>query len=259
MNRQLEPSGRHDIWHFLKQHTAARIDLGHTGGSIPSAKLLEIKFAQSSARSAVKREFNPAVITDALDKRKIACLKLATRISGKKEYLLSPDKGRMFHPDSAEQLHSFAGHAPEYDLAVIVSDGLSTLAAEQHFLPFLTAFLPAFSPRTVAPILLVPFARVGLLNHVGELLKVKVALILLGERPGMSSPDSLGAYFAFQPHAGQTDADRNCVSNIRPEGLPPSGAAGKLAHLLNKAFTEKRSGFMLKDDYCPQLKDTFDK
>lgn len=237
-------------WVALEAFTAARLALGSTGNAIPTDKLLELKRAHAAARSAVMRPFDPDAIAAGLKQRRLPFLELKTCIHDKQEYLLHPELGRRLDADSAARLKQLGG---EYDLAIIVSDGLSPLAAERHFLPLLDAFLPRFAPRTVAPILIVPFGRVGLLNDIGRLMHIKAALILLGERPGMTSPDSLGAYFAWHPDPAQSDADRNCVSNIRPEGLPPVDAAPKLVYLLEKARQEDRSGFLLKDDYVKEL------
>ena len=132
---------------------------------------------------------------------------------------------------------------------MVVSDGLSALAAETQAVPLLAELLPLLGQAgwTICPIFVVPYARVKLQDEIGELLGVRHALALLGERPGLGSPDSLGAYFTYQPRWDKTDADRNCVSNIRPQGLPPAEAAGKLAQLLFQSEAQHCSGVKLKE------------
>jgi ethanolamine ammonia-lyase small subunit len=139
------------------------------------------------------------------------------------------------------------------DLAVIVSDGLSAQAAERQAAPTLAALLPVLRQAgwTVYPVFVVSFGRVKLQDEIGELLGARQTLMLLGERPGLGSPDSLGAYFTFGPRADRTDADRNCVSNIRPEGLPPEEAGQKLARLLLESARLGVSGVSLKDASLP--------
>jgi ethanolamine ammonia-lyase small subunit len=179
-------------------------------------------------------------------------LHLATRATNRREYLLRPDWGRQLDAASAQQL---VGVPSGYDLALIVSDGLSAFAAHRQIVPLLTYLLPLLRETgwKLAPLLIVPFARVAVQDDIGERLRARAALILLGERPGLLSPDSLGAYLVWGPRRGRTDADRNCVSNIRPEGLPHAIAARTLARLLNEARRGEFSGVLLKDEGDPAV------
>ncbi|MFM8286358.1 MAG: ethanolamine ammonia-lyase subunit EutC [Planctomycetaceae bacterium] len=177
---------------------------------------------------------------------------LATRATSRRDYLLRPDWGRQLDEPSAQQLDN---SPPGYDLVIIVSDGLSAFAANRQVAPLLAYLLPLLRDAgwNLAPLLIVPFARVALQDEIGERLRARAALILLGERPGLLAPDSLGAYLVWGPRRGRTDADRNCVSNIRPEGLPHASAARTLARLLNEARRVEFSGVRLKDEGDPAL------
>jgi ethanolamine ammonia-lyase small subunit len=161
---------------------------------------------------------------------------------------LRPDLGRALHADSRAQLDAARAGWGRRDLCVVVSDGLSALAAERQAAPLLSALVPRLVAQglTLYPIFIAPFARVKLADEVGERLGARFSLILLGERPGLSSPDSLGAYLTFQPSQARTDADRNCVSNIRAEGLPCADAARHIAELLSESARLGESGVALK-------------
>ena len=169
------------------------------------------------------------------------------RISG--VFLKRPDLGRRLSEESRQFLAWNAASWAQRHLAVLVSDGLSALAAETQAVPTLAGLLPLLAQAgwTVCPVFIVPFARVKLQDEIGALLRVRHTLALLGERPGLGSPDSLGAYFTYQPGPDKTDADRNCVSNIRPQGLPPEKAAMKLAQLLFQSAEQGCSGIKLKE------------
>lgn len=165
----------------------------------------------------------------------------------RKTFLTRPDLGRRLSDESRRLICSSAGPT---DVALIVSDGLSALAVERHAAPMLSAFLP-FAAREgwrLAPVTVVSHGRVAIEDEIGQLLEAQAVVILIGERPGLSSPDSLGAYLVFDPRIGRTDAERNCVSNIRPEGLAPAAAAATIHYLLGEALRRKVSGVALKDD-----------
>lgn len=174
---------------------------------------------------------------------------VTTAVADKKTYLVRPDLGRRLSEESRIVLKEKATEWGRRDLAIIVSDGLAAQAAERHAVETVTllAGLLAAAGWTLFPILFAPYGRVKLQDEVGELLGARHALMLLGERPGLGMPDSLGAYLTHRPNAACTDADRNCVSNIRPEGLPPALAARKLAHLLIESARLGVSGVALKD------------
>jgi ethanolamine ammonia-lyase small subunit len=273
-----------DPWSHLRPTTPARIALGRAGGSLPTAQWLDFAKDHALARDAVHASFDTAQLTaelrplletaatpstpaatagDSLPSdpaTRVAAglradaqiLHLATRATNRREYLLRPDWGRQLDAASAQQL---VGVPSGYDLALIVSDGLSAFAAHRQIVPLLTHLLPLLRETgwKLAPLLIVPFARVAVQDDIGERLRARAALILLGERPGLLSPDSLGAYLVWGPRRGRTDADRNCVSNIRPEGLPHAIAARTLARLLNEARRGEFSGVLLKDEGDPAV------
>jgi len=264
-----------DPWSHLRPLTPARIALGRAGGSLPTAQWLDFAKDHALARDAVQAVLDtpdllsqlapllsPAdhlagsTFTGKPPQSPAAWLTLATRATNRRDYLLRPDWGRQLAGASAEQLDALAARAPEtFDLAVVVSDGLSAFAAQRQVAPLLAHLLPLLRETgwRLAPLIVIPLARVAVQDEVGERLRAKAALILLGERPGLLSPDSLGAYLVWGPRRGRTDADRNCVSNIRPEGLPHPLAARTLARLLNAARRLEFSGVHLKDEGDPTL------
>ena len=236
-----------DRWEFLKQYTSARIAIGRAGGSLPTDEWLNFKLAHARARDAVHLDFDASSLAESLCNQDSRTVLVKTRARDRMSYLQRPDLGRLLDSESKAEL---ARHHGEHDLAIILSDGLSSLAVERHAPELLEALLPRLHSANwaIAPLIVAPFARVALEDDVGEVLGAKIALILLGERPGLGSPDSLGAYLVFQPRAGNTDADRNCVSNIRPEGLNYGAAADTLDYLLIQARLRGISGVQLKDD-----------
>jgi ethanolamine ammonia-lyase small subunit len=242
-----------DPWHDLRRFTPARLALGRTGGSAPTAALLAFNLDHALARDAVHAPFDAASLAAALSALPAApeVLPLATVAPDRATFLRRPDQGGQLDPSSAARLEAQAALAgPAPDLVIVISDGLSALAAHRQGPPLLAALLPLLRTAglTLAPLCVVRHARVALLAEVGSRLRASLALILLGERPGLGTPDSLGAYFEFAPQPGHTNADRNCVSNIRPAGLPPPAAAEKIVALLLAARAQRQSGVTLKDD-----------
>jgi len=238
-----------DPWVGLRRYTAARIALGRTGGSQRMGTVLDFRLSHARARDAVMATFDLEAMAGRFGAAGIATQRIATAVADKKTYLVRPDLGRRLHDAARAELTPLASAWGKRDLAIIVSDGLAAQAAERHAVEtvaFLSEHLIA-AGWTLYPVLLAPFGRVKLQDEVGELLGARHALMLLGERPGLGTPDSLGAYLTHRPRAGCTDADRNCVSNIRPEGLPPALAARKLAHLLIESARLGVSGVALKD------------
>jgi ethanolamine ammonia-lyase small subunit len=216
-----------DEWAGLRRHTSARIALGRAGGSAPTAALLAFNLDHALARDAVHAPFDAEKIAAELRALPAApaVLTLSTAAPDRATYLQQPDLGRRLSSDSVSQLLAVNSQLPP-DLVVLISDGLSALAAQRQAPPLLTELLPRLRAAglTLAPLCVVRHARVALLDEVGAVLRARLALILLGERPGLGTPDSLGAYFEFAPQPGRTNADRNCVSNIRPG--QPSWLAG---------------------------------
>lgn len=241
----------HDPWEHLKSLTAARIALGRSGGSVPTRELLAFELAHAQARDAVLAPFDPEQLVAQLTPLGIGTILLQSAAHSRDEYLQRPDLGRRLADESRESLMRRApGAVDAVDLAIVVSDGLSARAAARHALPLLQALVPLLLEEQwkLAPIAVVRFGRVAIEDEIGELSRGTLALILLGERPGLASPDSLGAYLVYHPRSGRNDAERNCVSNIRPEGLPPDKAAATLFYLLTEARHRRLSGVGLKDE-----------
>jgi ethanolamine ammonia-lyase small subunit len=234
-------------WAVLRRFTPARIGLARTGVSIATAPLLEFRRAHAAARDAVWQSLDRS----ALEQRLTALeppppvLAVTSRATTRRDYLLRPDLGRTLSRPSAELL---SAHAGDFDLAIIVIDGLSAQAAERHAVPLLIALLPLLGPEwRLAPLVIAEHGRVALGDAICRQLGAICALVLIGERPGLSSPDSLGAYLTWRPEPQTTDEARNCVSNIRPEGLAYDPAAHRLAYLLRMARSRQLSGVALKD------------
>lgn len=243
-----------DAWSGLRRFTPARIALGRAGGSWRTPSLLDFRLAHAQARDAVLQEFDAAGVENQLQSAGLATVRLTTGARSRAEYLRRPDLGRQLSDESRAQLAAPPSGWADRDLVVLVSDGLASRAAETHAAPVLAELLPQLHAAgwTLTPVFVIPFARVKLQDELGALLRARHALALLGERPGLGSPDSLGAYFTYQPGPGKTDADRNCVSNIRAQGLPPEEAARQLAHLLLASARQQCSGVTLKETTLPR-------
>ncbi len=242
-----------DAWQRLRETTPARIALGRAGGSLPTGEWLQFKGAHAAARDAVHNPFDAEGLAAEVSTLGVETVVVDSAAADRLVYLQRPELGRRLAPASQKRLAALArpGAAPDLtpDLAIIVSDGLSALAAHRQTTAVLAALLPrlAIDGWRLAPIVIARFGRVALEDEVGERLGARVALMLIGERPGLGSPDSLGAYLVYAPRVGNTDAQRNCVSNIRPEGLAPAAAAETLHFLLSEARRGQVSGVGLKD------------
>ena len=238
-----------DPWNDLRALTHARIALGRAGGSLPTAEVLGFSAAHAAARDAVWTEMDLDRLESDLAPIEGPVLRLASRAPDRATYLRRPDLGRRLDEASATRL-TRAAPPGGCDVALIVGDGLSAIAAQTHAPALaidLAARLRARGLR-LGPLSLVRQARVALEDPIGEALGARAALILLGERPGLGSPDSLGAYLVFGPRPGRTDAQRNCVSSIRPQGLPVPAAAELLGWLVGEALRRGLTGVELKDE-----------
>jgi len=239
---------RPDPWQSLATLTAARIALGRAGNSLPTDAILRFDVAHALARDAVHQ----ALDVDGLAARWRQMgwaepLVVHSRAMDRHTYLQRPDLGRCLDEASAALLLAQRlPHTP--DVAIVIADGLSATAVHENALPLLDALLPLLDGLRMAPLVIANQGRVALGDEIGVLLQTRLVLVLLGERPGLSSPDSLGAYLTFAPKVGRRDAERNCVSNIRPAGLTPAAAAAKLAWLIQSALARQLSGIGLKDD-----------
>ncbi|HVX59747.1 MAG TPA: ethanolamine ammonia-lyase subunit EutC [Pirellulales bacterium] len=242
-----KPPALRDPWRQLTELTSARIALGRSGGSMPTRELLDFQRAHAYARDAVQQPFNPASLAAELGQLGVETIIAASAAPDRKTYLTRPDLGRRLAEESRSRI---AAQASPSDIAIIISDGLSAPAAERQAAPLLAALLPLVRQErwNLAPLVVVSHGRVAIEDEIGSLLGAKAAVILLGERPGLTSPDSLGAYLVYDPRPGRTDAERNCISNIRPEGLPPAAAAQTLHYLLGECLQRRLSGVGLKDE-----------
>jgi len=239
---------QHDAWQSLKQYTLARIALGRTGHSIPLNESLNFKMAHAHARDAVYATLDKQTITDRLQATGLDVIAVKSEASSREEYLKRPDKGRRLDFESATWMKNHL-HNYNYDVVFVIADGLSARATNSHAVPVLAEMLKALRPRfRIAPIILAEQGRVAIGDDIGFICRASVTVILIGERPGLSSPDSLGAYLTYNPKPGLTDESRNCVSNIRPVGLPYEKASEKICTLIRASMVKEISGVMLKDD-----------
>ncbi|KLD76310.1 ethanolamine ammonia-lyase subunit EutC [Xanthomonas hyacinthi] len=250
MHDDAERPSTADPWAALRRLTPARIALGRTGTSLPTAAQLDFQFAHAQARDAVHLRFDPAPLAAALHARGRDHVALHSAAADRHIYLQRPDLGRRLSEDAASELRGHvAVQRHRYDLALVVADGLSALAVHRHATPMLERIdaLAAAEGWTLAPVALVAQGRVAIGDEIGELLGARMSVVLIGERPGLSSPDSLGLYFTYAPRVGLNDACRNCISNVREAGLSYAQAAHKLAWLLREACRRRLSGVQLKD------------
>ena len=248
----------HNPWRDLRQFTDARIGLGRAGISLPTSEMLAFQLSHAQARDAVNfpldiNEMKAKLAT--VNAANARVLHLHSQAVDRVTYLQRPDLGRKLNENSRQLLLDFVVEQQQstqekYDLAIVVADGLSSLAVQKNAAPFIAELLSQLSvnkPLTLAPITLVEQGRVAIGDDIGELLNAQIVMVLIGERPGLSSPDSLGLYLTWEPKTGLNDSLRNCISNIRPAGLPYIDAARRAAYLLNEAKTLKLTGVNLKD------------
>jgi ethanolamine ammonia-lyase small subunit len=246
----LRGGGSPDPWDHLSRHTSARIALGRAGGSLRTSSLLDLRLSHARARDAVHAAFDAGLLGKELADSGIASEPISTAAPDRAGFLARPDLGRTLSEASRILLTERAAAWGPRDLVILVSDGLSALAVHRQAASVLRALIPALERDrwSLYPVLIAPFGRVKIQDEVGRILGARQALVLLGERPGLGSPDSLGAYFTWDPAPERTDAERNCISNIRPEGLPPEDAARKLSALLSASARRRLSGVALKDE-----------
>jgi ethanolamine ammonia-lyase small subunit len=237
-------------WAALRRLTAARIGLARAGASLATAPLLGFKLAHARARDAVNEPLDVPRLVSAIAALDIDVLQAASAAGDRQRHLMRPDLGRCLAPACEAALLAQAGG---HDVLFVVADGLSAGAVQRHAAPVLASVVPALRVEgwRIAPCVVALHGRVALGDAIATLLRAPCVVVLIGERPGLSAPDSMGAYLTWRPHSRTTDADRNCISNIRPDGIGYADAAIKLVHLLSAMRKRRVSGIALKDDSGP--------
>jgi ethanolamine ammonia-lyase small subunit len=242
---------RADLWRTLRTLTPARIALGRTGSALTTAEVLRFGLAHARARDAVHVALDVAPLQRDLAAAGFDSLCVRSAAADRVQYLLRPDLGRRLAEDGREALQSAA--AASVDVCVVLADGLSAAAVQRHAVPVLDAFRALAQDRwTLAPVVIAEQARVALGDEIGACLHARLVAVLIGERPGLSAPDSLGIYLTHDPRVGRTDAERNCISNVRPEGLTYADAARRMAWLVQEALRRQLTGVGLKDETAPR-------
>lgn len=243
-------------WQQLRQFTPARIALGRSGVSLPTQPQLAFQLAHARARDAVHLALDVPKLVQELESAGLSgageVLVLDSAASDRLHYLQRPDLGRRLADASRGRIKALPTEASArgFDLAVVLADGLSARAVAQQAVPLLRALRPhvAAAQWTLAPLAVVRQGRVAVGDEIGQLLGARAVVLLIGERPGLSSPDSLGSYLTWMPRVGLLDNSRNCISNIRPAGLSCEDAARKAHYLLSEMFRRQLSGVLLKDE-----------
>jgi ethanolamine ammonia-lyase small subunit len=240
-----------DPWQQLKIFTRARIAIGRVGSSLPTSEVLDFGLAHAMARDAVHLALDIDALEAGIQSQGLSTIRVHSKAPDRASYLLRPDWGRRLDDKSLELLQHAAKQKSNasIDLLIVVGDGLSSLAVASHVEPMLNEIYNSVPANwQVAPIVIASQARVAIGDEIGQALNAKMVVMLIGERPGLSSPDSLGVYLTYHPKLGLSDADRNCISNVRPEGLQYAAAAKKLMWLVNESMRLKVSGVALKDE-----------
>jgi ethanolamine ammonia-lyase small subunit len=237
-----------DCWTWLRQFTDARIALGRTGSSVLTNDNLKFRLAHARARDSIKMPFEASLIAEKLEKLGLHSLEVDSKATTREIFITRPDLGRRLSDESRARLKAM--HYPGCDVLLVIADGLSSKAVHRQAVPLIEHLLPYLHDLqlTLGPVVLAHQSRVALADDIAELMNVKLVASLIGERPGLSSPDSLSVYMTYKPYVGRMDSERNCISNIRPEGLNYDAAAFKLAWLISTAFDRRVGGTALKDE-----------
>jgi ethanolamine ammonia-lyase small subunit len=235
-----------DDWENFRRLTPARVALGRTGNALPTNEVLAFALAHARARDAVHVPLDAAAIEESCRSLGFDTIRVRSAARDRTAYLHRPDLGRKLDRDDAARLSTLEG---PFDIAFVVADGLSSPAVQTNAALLLEALKPYLDRSTlsVAPIAVAEQARVALGDEIGAVLRARMSIVLIGERPGLSASDSLGVYLTLAPKIGCTDADRNCISNIRSAGLDFQAAAQRLIWLIEEAFRIGKSGVALKD------------
>lgn len=247
MGQGKPPISTSDAWSTLRTLTTARIGLARSGASLATAPLLDFRLAHARARDAVNQAVDFPALASMVAGFDLPVLTADSAAPDRPTYLTRPDLGRQLAKTGRVTL---APHAAAADLAIVVADGLSAQAVERHAPPLLQALVPMLKGAhwDLAPLVLVRQGRVAIGDEVAAALGARAVVVLIGERPGLSAPDSLGAYVTWRPTLATTDADRNCISNIRSEGVGYPEAASRLVYLLREMRRRGLSGVSLKDE-----------
>jgi len=232
-----------DSWSELKVHSKARIALGHVGGSLPLREVLAFRLACAEAKDAIYSELRKDEICESVAKMDIPVFKLSSRVKNRDEYLVRPDLGRRLSKPDVELMQSINQTC---DIVFVITDGLSAEAVNKSSIELLTQIVPSLKSRFDLAVAVVEQGRVAIGDEIGELLKARFTVVLVGERPGLSVPDSMGIYTTYNPRLGLTDERRNCISNIHDSGLSAKGAAAILNYLIEQSFEKRISGVALK-------------
>lgn len=264
----ITPAVEHTVdnsWHVLREYTAARIGLGRAGISVPTQHLLAFQLAHAQAQDAVHLPLDVDQLSLDIkslniesDGPELSMVNAHSQVHDRAHYLQRPDLGRRLNQSSRDELKSYAAkEGEEYDLAIVIIDGLSSFAIQQNAAPLLKKLSQRLiaqpllvnnqSSCRLAPVVIVQQGRVAIGDEVGEILNAKSVLVFIGERPGLSSPDSLGLYLTWAPSIGLTDESRNCISNVRPQGLVYEEAVNKVFYLLSQAHQRQLTGVKLKE------------
>ena len=231
-------------WAALRRATPARIGLPRAGVALATSAQLAFQAAHALARDAVHDRLDASALVTALAARGHTAVSLRSAAADRATYLARPDLGRRLDDASRGEIETLSrGH----DLVLVLADGLSARAVGAHALPLIDAALPALRDWRIGPALVVEQGRVAIGDEIGGVLEAALVAVLIGERPGLSAPDSLGVYLTWGPGPGRSDAERNCISNIRPAGLGYADAAATLIYLLTEARRRRLTGVALKD------------
>jgi ethanolamine ammonia-lyase small subunit len=247
------PSSTHkDQWEKLKQFTDARIALGRAGCSIPTRALLEFQLSHAQAKDAVYQDMDVFHLSEQLQQQQLPSIHVQSNAANKEIYLKRPDLGRQLSSQSKDVLiKEYAENPQQYDVCIVVGDGLSARAIEANAVAFIATLSEQIQQEkwSLAPIALATGSRVALGDEVAEIFKASMLVMLIGERPGLSSPDSMGIYYTWNAYSGCLDAKRNCISNVRPAGLSIPVAVQRLIALMKKSKQLGFSGVNLKDEH----------
>ena len=243
MSEQDKSLVKKDAWDNLSAYTNARIALGSVGNSIPLKEVLQFKLAHAHAKDAIYTELDIPFLEKEIQSLGFPVWKVQTKVQNREEYLKRPDFGRILNKDSAQLLQNAA---QTLDIVFVLADGLSAAAVNTNAIPVLKEILPQLDSKHKIGFVLATHARVALGDAIGIQLNAKFTAVLIGERPGLSSPESMGIYTTYAPITGLTDERRNCISNIHKNGLNPKQGALLLNYLIQQSFAKQISGVGLK-------------